>query len=98
MEGLEFDWDEGNMNHFLIDNKERGVLIEDVESVFYDTKQIIQFDSEKENERRIRIIGKTRNGILITIIFVKRLHKIRPVTGWRLSSKNKNYKLYEKDR
>ena len=98
MEGLEFDWDEGNTNHFLIDNKERALLIEDVESVFYDPKQIIEFDIEKNSEKRFRIIGKTSNGILITIIFIIRLRKVRPITGWRLSNKNKNYKLYEKSR
>ena len=98
MKGLEFDWDEGNVNHFLIDNKERGILIEDVESVFHDPKAFFIFDSEKDHEKRFRIIGKTKNDVLITIIFVKRLEKTRPITGWRLGSKSRFYKEYEKDR
>ena len=89
-EVIEFEWDEGNIGK----NKKHKVEDPESEESFFDTgKRIFKDDLHSANEKRHRIIGKTKRGRLLFIVFTKRKKKIRIISA-RDINKKENY-LYE---
>ena len=94
-ESFEFDWDTGNSTK---SNFKHGIESNEVESIFelkFGIPIGIQI-SPVVKEDRFCIIGLSRKGKLLSIVFTIRNEKIRPISS-RLASK-KERDLYEKIR
>lgn len=83
-EALEFEWDKGNKGKNLKHN------VEDKESeeVFQDEHRFIFKDKlHSEGEERFRIIGKTKEGRLLFVVFTMRSKKIRIISSRDINKK-----------
>lgn len=87
-----FQWDKGNIDKNLLKHK---VTNEECEEVFFDKNKRIAkdiFHSDKEN--RYILLGKTKKGRILYMIFTIRNKKVRVISSRDINRKEK--KLYEK--
>lgn len=90
---IHFEWDKGNQDKNW--NKHR-VTQEEAEQVFFDTHKLITEDSlNSTEEKRHRIIGKTKAHRLLFVVFTMRGDKVRVISARDLN-KRKEAKFYEK--
>ena len=90
-EVVEFNWDEGNQGK----NLKHNVTDEESEEVFFDqTRYIFKDIVHSQEEERLRILGKTKHGRLLFIVFTKRKNKIRIILARPINKKEVS--LYEK--
>lgn len=90
-QALEFEWDQGNVGKNLKHNVED----QEAEEVFLDERRFIFKDRlHSEDEERFRILGKTKKGRLLFVVFTMRRGKVR-VISVRDISRREVY-LYEK--
>ncbi|SRR6266568_4326325 len=79
--GTTFDWDEHNSAHITRHN----VTPEEAEETFYQEPQIIAADEKhSQTEVRYSLLGKTKNGRKLNIIFTfrgKHKNKIRVISA-----------------
>jgi uncharacterized DUF497 family protein len=88
---FEFEWDKGNFGK----NKKHGVQDPESEEVFFDDHKVIFTDHlHSHNEERFRLLGKTKAGRLLFLVFTKRGKKIRIISA--RSVNRKEVHLYEK--
>ncbi len=88
----EFIWDSGNKNKNWIKHK---VTNEECEEAFFDDKkQTLKDIKHSQKENRYIILGKTKKGRLLFIVFTIRNKKTRVISARDL--KKKEVKLYEK--
>jgi len=88
----DFDWDEGNRDKNLT---KHNVSVEEIEQAFFD-------DDKKEFtdilhsgvEVRYRLVGKTKSGRILFIVFTRREDKIRVISARDINRKEES--LYEK--
>lgn len=86
-----FEWDKGNSGK----NKNHGVEDREAEEAFFDTrKQTFRDTIHLQREERFRIIGKTKHGRLLFVVFTARREKVRIISA-RDVNKKEGY-LYEK--
>ena len=73
---LIFDWDDGNEQKNWVKHK---VSIKEAEDIFFDSKRLILEDIKhsSETEQRFILIGNTKQGRILFIIFTVRKDKIR---------------------
>ncbi|MBI2337915.1 BrnT family toxin [Candidatus Daviesbacteria bacterium] len=88
---LEFEWDKGNTDknkakHDVEDNEAEEVFLDEHRFVFKD-------HLHSGNEQRFRILGKTKKGRLLFIVFTKRKKKIRVISARDINKKEVH--LYE---
>lgn len=97
MNDLEFDWDEGNINHVIQQYPERGNTIEEVESIFLDKNFIGDFDREDPRTGELRYwgMGIGTQGILKYVVYVERIDKIRPITCY-VAKRNQRHLYHER--
>jgi uncharacterized DUF497 family protein len=89
---LEFEWDKGNIGK----NKKRKVGDSEAEEVFFDRNKIVFKDAlHSGKELRFILIGKTKKGRLLYLVFTKRKSKIRIVSARDINRKEVN--IYEKN-
>ena len=89
---LEFDWDIGNLDKNKI---KHDVGNREAEEVFFDKKRFIFKDKlHSQGEERFRILGKTRTGRLLFVVFTVRLEEIRIISARDVNRKEVG--LYEK--
>jgi uncharacterized protein len=92
-EPTEFDWDEGNLEKNRLSHQ---VASNECEETFLDPSKVIFKDHMHSNgEERFRILGKTREGRLLFIVFTKRERKIRIISARDINKKEVH--LYEKE-
>ncbi|MCX6810522.1 MAG: BrnT family toxin [Candidatus Berkelbacteria bacterium] len=90
---LAFEWDEGNKDKNFIKHK---VTNEECEEIFFDTKKKIADDIfHSGKEQRSIIIGKTKLGRYLFLVFTTRYNKIRIISARDLDKKGRS--LYEKE-
>ncbi|MDO8576807.1 MAG: BrnT family toxin [Candidatus Daviesbacteria bacterium] len=90
-DAAEFEWDKGNIGKNLKHNVEDN----EAEEVFLDKRRFVFKDHlHSGNEERFRILGKTKKGRLLFIVFTKRDRKVRLISA-RDVNKKEVY-LYEK--
>ena len=88
---LEFGWDKENTTK----NKKHNVENSEAEEVFFDENKVRFRDILHSGiEERFRILGKTRKGRLLFVVFTKREHKIRIISARDINKKE--VYLYEK--
>ncbi len=91
-EPLTFEWDRGNKDKNWISHR---VTHEECEEIFYDPKKVVFKDAlHSRHEERYLIIGKTKKGRLLFVVFTERKSRLRVISARDLNKKEKD--LYEK--
>ena len=100
-EALEFDWDEGNEQKNWIKHKVKAeeaeeLKAEEAEEPFFTEERVVAEDKPHSNsqETRFILIGKTREGRMLFIVFTIRKEKIRIISA--RDADKKEVLLYEK--
>ena len=88
---LEFEWDAGNKGK----NKKHEVEDGESEEAFFDEKKVVLKDAlHSADEPRFILLGQTKKGRLLFIVFTRRGKKLRIISARGVSKKEKY--LYEK--
>lgn len=83
-DALEFEWDEGNIGK----NKKHNVEDKEAEEVFLDErKKTFKDKLHSDGEERFRIIGKTKKGRLLFVVFTVRKGKVRIISARDINKK-----------
>jgi len=89
---VKFVWDEANRYKNL---EKHNVSVDEIEQIFFDKKKKTFLDIvHSGKELRYRLIGKTKNGRLLFVVFTVRSNKIRVISARDLNKKE--HVLYEK--
>ena len=89
---LEFEWDKGNKDKNWLKHR---VTNEECEEVFFDkNKKILKDVLHSDKEKRFIILGKTKKGRLLFVVFTIRNKKIRVISARDINKKE--VILYEK--
>lgn len=88
---FEFEWDRGNSGK----NKKHRVEDPESEEPFFDPAKVVLEDTlHSGEEERFILLGKTKKGRLLFVVFSKRKHKIRIISA--RDTNRKERPLYEK--
>ena len=88
---VEFEWDKGNIGK----NKKDSVEDNEAEEPFFDENKVVQRDLlHSIKEDRFILLGKTRKGRLLYVVFTKRKSRIRIISVRDINKKEVH--LYEK--
>ena len=78
-ESVVFQWDKGNIDKNWIKHK---VADRECEEVFFDeNKKIFKDKLHSRGEERFRIVGKTKKGRLLFVVFTMRRGKVRIISA-----------------
>ncbi len=89
---LEFEWDKGNQGK----NVKHSVTDAECEEVFFDHHKKVGRDVLHSGiEERLILIGKTKHGRLLFVVFAHRKYKIRIISARDLNKKEQY--LYEEE-
>ena len=84
---LSFDWDKGNFDK---NRKKHDVNNEECEEVFFDPeKKLLQDVLHSEKEVRHVLLGRTRSGRVLFIVFTIRAKKVRVISARDLNKREK---------
>jgi len=87
---VEFEWDKGNTGK----NIKHNVEDKEVEEAFFDkAKKTFKDRVHSGQEERFRIVGKTKKGRILFIVFTIRKNKIRIISARDIN--RKEVRLYE---
>ena len=88
---VEFEWDKGNLGK----NKKHGVEDLESEGAFLDEGKVIFKDVlHSGSEERFILLGKTKLGRLLVVVFTERAKKVRIISARDINKKE--VYLYEK--
>jgi hypothetical protein len=91
-EPFRFEWDKGNKDKNWLKHR---VTNEECEEVFFDkNKKILKDVLHSDKEKRFIILGKTKKGRLLFVVFTIRNKKIRVISTRDINKKE--VILYEK--
>jgi len=91
-EPIRFEWDKGNKDKNWL---KHGVTNEECEEVFFDkNKKILKDILHSNKEKRFIILGKTKKGRLLFVVFTIRKKKLRVISARDINKKE--VILYEK--
>lgn len=79
-----FDWDKHNVAHVA----RHEVTPQEVEEVF-GRASVIEKDEPANDENRFLIHGTTARGRYLTVAFTERKDRIRPITAWDMTRKDR---------
>lgn len=89
---LEFQWDKWNAGK----NRKHGVLDSESEEAFFDENKVVLKDIlHSGKESRFILLGKTKKGRLLFVVFAKRGAKLRIISARDINKKEKH--LYEEE-
>lgn len=81
---VEFEWDKGNKDK----NKKHNVEDRESEEVFSDEgKKTFKDKVHSKNEERFRVVGRTKEGRILFVVFTKRGVKIRIISARDINKK-----------
>lgn len=93
-DALHFEWDRGNKHKNFLKHNVTG---EEAEEIFFDPhKRIVKADLMVKEERRYLLIGKTKFGRSLFVVFTFRTNRVRIISARDLNRKEK--KWYEEGR
>lgn len=88
---VEFEWDKGNRSKNWLKHRVSDV---ECEEVFFDhTKKVARDAFHSGREARYMLIGKTKIGRVLFVVFTMRKHKVRVISARDLNRKEQC--LYE---
>ena len=83
-EPLEFEWDEGNAGK----NRKHDVEDMECEEVFFDERKVALRDTlHSDKEERFILLGKTKTGRLLYLVFTTHGHKLRVISARDINRK-----------
>ena len=85
-EGLEFDWDEANLSHIAL----HGLGAHQVEESLRSNTIRLKVEI-RDGEMRERVLGSTREGMLLEVVTTERREIIRVVTAFQASRLLRQY-------
>ena len=89
---FEFEWDKGNINK----NVKHNVEDREAEQVFFDEgKLVIEDEKHSTNEERFMLLGKTKSGGKLSIIYTLRGGKVRIISARDMNKKER--RKYEEE-
>ena len=84
-----FDWDDGNLYK---NEKKHGITWQEIEEVFFNQPLLLAEDAKHSiYEFRCVAYGKSNHDKKLTIIFTKRVSKIRVISARDMSKKERVY-------
>lgn len=84
---IAFEWDSGNQNKNWLKHR---VTNEESEEIYFDPhKRILKQVFYQEKEERFILIGKTKKGRLLMVVFTIRGEKVRVISSRDLNRKEK---------
>jgi uncharacterized DUF497 family protein len=87
-----FEWDEWNRHKSL---KKHRVAYEEAEEAFFDERRVVVKDAKhSEKEDRYILLGKTKTGRLLYIVFTVRKKKVRVISARSINKREAG--IYEK--
>jgi len=90
-EPVTFVWDQGNERKNLA---RHGVTAQEIEEVFFDPeKKLLEDELHSGTENRYILLGQTKRGRLLFVVFVIRDRRIRAISARDLNKKERP--LYE---
>lgn len=90
-DAIAFEWDKGNINK----PKKHNVNIAECEEIFFDlNKKTYRDVLHSQKEKRFILLGKTKKGRLLYVVFTVRGEKIRVISARDINKKE--VYLYEK--
>lgn len=92
MEGAEFDWDKGNLDHIAVHK----VVSEEVEEALLGDPLEIDFGITEEGEERWSYLGETSSARLLYIVITLRGDKVRVITAFDAEKHDKLFYLKTK--
>jgi uncharacterized DUF497 family protein len=84
-DGPKFDWDKHNINHIA----EHDVTPNEAEQVLLNDPVDLEFQIEEGDEERWPYIGETNAGRILRVVVTLRGERLRVVTAFEPSKKNK---------
>ena len=88
---IKFEWDQGNKDKNAV---KHSVSNNECEEVFFDpNKKILADVLHSDDEARYLLLGKTKTGRVLFVVFTLRGKKIRIISA--RDTKNKERRLYE---
>jgi hypothetical protein len=92
--GLIFEWDPAKAK---LNFEKHGVRFEEAMTVFDDESAITIFDfSHSQEEDRFIDLGKSKNGIVLSVVYTEREDQIRIIHARRANREERSF--YEKDK
>jgi len=92
-EPVTFEWDEGNERKNL---ERHGVTRQEIEEAFFDPqKKLLENPLYSGSEERYVLLGETREGRLLFVVFTMRNQKIRAISARDLNRRERP--LYEEE-
>jgi uncharacterized protein len=95
VEGLEFDWDEGNRERC----EKHGLSVQDIESLFRSSISVFPDPEHSNEEERFIGIGRTEGDRSVFVVFTLRMRDgialIRPISARYMHKKEIDH--YEKE-
>jgi uncharacterized DUF497 family protein len=83
-----FQWDRGNAAKNLVKHR---VVDQECEEAFFDqNKKIFKDVLHSENEERLILLGQTKSGRILFIVFTVRSEKIRVISARDLNRKERH--------
>ena len=89
-----FDWDDANISHIA----EHGVTPEEAEEVVLGDPSDIGFEVSASGEDRWSYVGETSHGEVLQVVITPRGNRIRVVTAFEPTRRDKLYYLGHKAR
>ena len=86
MQSLEFDWDDGNINHLAL----HGIEAEEAEQVVRNRPCDLE-SFLRNGEDRTAQVGETDSGRVLVVISTMRGSKVRVVTAWLANERLRRY-------
>ena len=77
-EAPEFDWDDANRNHIALHN----ATPEEVEQAILDPHAVLLEIQLNSDEERVKALGMTTEGRILSVVFTFRRNAIRPITAY----------------
>jgi uncharacterized DUF497 family protein len=82
-EAPEFDWDDANCDHLALHEVTPG----EAEEVILDPYAVMLEIQSGDNEERIKALGITASGRILTVLFTFRGSAIRPITAYNATKR-----------
>ncbi len=77
----EFEWDDGNLREIT----NHRVTTEEAEEAFSDPRRMVRAGTVRDREWRGLLIGATRTGRILSVVYTRRGGAIRIITAFRAS-------------
>jgi uncharacterized DUF497 family protein len=79
----EFDWDDGNRRHLSLHR----IAPDEAEQAILDPNAVLLEIQTDDVEERIKVLGMTMAGHILTVVFTFRGEAIRPITAYAATAR-----------